>query len=123
MKRFQLKPAKPVRSDVTYVAGLQAEPGEGGHRSGGLAARSQQMLYELNLGVEFRVVRHQDEVVERVQTEGNGIEGLSRRNVDAELHAFDNWIRLASVACRSEPHWPGLWARLLVINRTSTRRF
>src|SRR5215471_5246144 len=81
------------------------------------------MLNELNLGVEFRVVRHQDEVVDRVQTKGNGIQGLSRGNVDAELHAFDNWIRLASVACRSEPHCPGLWARLLVINRTSTRRF
>src|SRR5262249_16300352 len=88
-QRFQLEPAKPVRSDVPYIPGFKTESRQGGHCSGRLSGRSQSMLNELNLGIEFRVLRHQDKVVDGIQTECHGIEWLSSGNVDAELHALD----------------------------------
>src|SRR5215831_6515915 len=47
------------------------------------------MFEELNLGIELRVVRYQDQMIDCVQSKSDGIECLSGRNVDAKLHSLD----------------------------------
>jgi len=86
---FQLELAKAVRSDVADIPRFETKSRKRGHCSGRLAARRKLMFNELNFGIEFRVVRHKDKVVDRVQPKRHGIEWLLSGDVDAELHAID----------------------------------
>jgi len=86
VNRLDLYLANVVRADFADITSAHTQPSERDHGSCTLTAGGESVRNERDLGVEFREVRYDDEVIYRIKAESDGIEGFVRRNINTKFH-------------------------------------